>query len=209
MSTATLNVWITNMGDPCSIVNDSGSGIPYRWSVAVSHCNGRVVNWSEGRYRHHHDDKWTAIPYHTPSGGTPGWWYEMIPTRDGHVEIELPPGCYVVRGTMHSWFVHGLLYGNWATERAITQVTCGQDACVTLYAPSAPACSIPLFQFVIPLLVQRQIIGREEGERAIEALKAVFRPEAASAFEREEFETLRRAFEGMENENRRKKEGKS
>jgi hypothetical protein len=110
---------------------------------------------------------------------------------------------------MHSWFVHGLLYGNWATERAITQVSCGQDACVTLYAPSAPACSIPLFQFVIPLLVQRQIIGREEGERAIEALKTVFRPDAASAFEREEFETLRRAFEGMESENRRKKEGKS
>jgi hypothetical protein len=209
MSTATLNVWITNMGDPCSIANDSGSGIPSRWSVAVSHCSGRVVNWSEGRYRHHRDDKWTPISYHTPSGGTPGWWYEMIPTRDGHVEIELPPGCYVVRGTMHSWFVHGLLYGNWATERAITQVSCGQDACVTLYAPSAPACSIPLFQFVIPLLVQRQIIGREEGERAIEALKTVFRPDAASAFEREEFETLRRAFEGMESENRRKKEGKS
>jgi hypothetical protein len=200
MSTAILNVWITRMGDPCTITNDVGSGIPYAWSVAVSHCDGRVVNWSEGRYRHHRDDKWTAIPYHTPAGGKPGWWYEMIPTRDGHVEIELPPGCYVVRATMHSWFVNGLLYGNWATERAIVQVTCGQDACVMLYAPTAPACSIPLFQFVLPLLVQNKIIGRDQADRAIEAMKAIFKPEAASDFERGEFETLKRAFAQMAKE---------
>src|SRR5574342_336918 len=197
MSTATLNVWITNLGDPCSIANDQGAGLPYAWSVAVFHCNGRVVNWSEGRYRHHHDDGWTPIPYHTPAGGTPGWWCEMIPTRDGHVTIELPPGCYVLRGTMHSWVVHGLLYGNWATERAVVQACCGQDVCATLYAPTAPGCSIPLFDFVIPLLVPHQILGRDVADRAMEALKAILKPDTASAFEREEFEALRRAFAGM------------
>lgn len=194
MSTAVLNVWITDMGQPCSIANDRGSGLPYMWSVAVSHCDGRVVNWSEGRYRYHNDDKWIPIPYHTPQGGIAGWWYEMIRAMDGHVEIELPPGCYVVRATMHSWFVNGLLFGNWATDRAIVQASCSQEACVTLYAPSAPACSIPLFEFVFPLLVQQKIVGRAEANRAIEALKAILKPEMASDFEQAEFETLRRAF---------------
>ncbi len=195
MSTATLNVWITNLGEPCTIANDPG--LPHPWVVAVSHCDGRVLNWSEGRYRYHRDDKWIPIPQHAPPGGTPGWWYDSIPTRDGHVEIELPPGCYVVRATMHSWFVHGLLYGNWATERAIIQACCGEDVCATLYAPSAIACSVPLFEFVIPLLVQHRILGRAEADRAAEAMRAIFRPEAASPYEREEFETLRRAFAQM------------
>ena len=53
----------------------------------------------------------------------------MIPTRDGHVEIELPPGCYVVRGSMHTWFVNGVLYGNWATDRAVVQA-CSAVTCV-------------------------------------------------------------------------------
>src|SRR5262249_25456517 len=99
--------------------------------------------------------------------------------------------------TMHSWFVHGLLYGNWATERAIVQACCGEDVCATLYAPTAPACSIPLFQFVIPLLVQHEIIPPEDAERAIEALRSILHPQAASAFERREFATLQRAFEAM------------
>jgi hypothetical protein len=101
---------------------------------------------------------------------------------------------------MHSWFINGLLYGNWATERAIVQACCGQEACATLYAPSAIACSVPLFKFVIPLLLKQQIIKREQALPTIEAMAALFRPEAASAYEQEEFETLRRAFEQMEND---------
>jgi hypothetical protein len=196
MSTSILNVWITNLGQPCSIANDPG--LPNPWVVAVAHCDGQVLNWSEGRYRHHREDKWIPIPRHTPPGGGAGWWYDSIPTRDGHVEIELPPGCYTVRATMHSWFVNGLLYGNWATERAVIQACCGDDVCATLYAPSAMACSVPLFQFVIPLLMQNGIIKREAGAQAIQAMAAVFKPEAASAYEQAEFENLKRAFQQME-----------
>ena len=50
MSTATLNAWITNLGDPCTIANDPGP--PNPWVVAVTHCEGRVLNWSEERCRH-------------------------------------------------------------------------------------------------------------------------------------------------------------
>jgi hypothetical protein len=189
MSTATLNVWITNIGDPCTIVN------AHPWVVVVQHCDGRVLNWSEGRYRHHREDEWIPIPPHTPQDGTKGWWYESIPTHDGHVQIEVPPGCYVLVASQHVWFSNGVLWGNWKTDHAIVQAGCGQDVCATLYAPSTKACWEPL-HFVIQLLMRHQIIGREEGEQAIEAMRAVF-DRQPSRFERNELETLRRAFEQM------------
>jgi hypothetical protein len=197
MSVATLNVWITNLGDPCSIANDSGHGVPYAWSVNVSGCGG-LLNWSEGRYRHHSDDKWTSLPERTGPDGTLGHWYEDIKTLDGHVEIEVPPGCYVVRGSMHTWFVNGVLFGNWATDRAVVCACCGEDACVTLYASSFQPCSIIIFEFVIPLLIKQGAINRKDAERVIEAMKTLHDPEAFSAFEKHELETLRRAFKNME-----------
>lgn len=197
MSTSILDVWISNLGDPCTITNDAASGLPHAWVVAVSHCDGRVLNWSEGRYRFHREDPWTPIPLHTPPGGKAGWWYDSVPTRDGHVEIEVPPGCYVLRGSMHTWFLNGLLYGNWATDHAIVQACCGDDVCSTLYAPSAPACWIPLFDFVIPLLVRNGILKPEAG-RAAEQIKNLLRSDAASEFEQAEFATLKLAFDQMD-----------
>jgi hypothetical protein len=197
MSTSILNVWISNLGEPCTITNDAASGIPHAWVVAVSHCDGTVLNWSEGRYRFHHDDSWASIPLHTPPGGAAGWWYDSVPTLDGHVEIEVPPGCYVLRGSMHTWFINGLLYGNWATDHAIVQACCGHEVCPTLYAPSAPACWVPLFQFVFPLLLRHKVINPETA-KALETIKGHLKAEAASAFERAELETLQRQFDQME-----------
>jgi hypothetical protein len=67
---------------------------------------------------------------------------------------------------MHSWFTHGLIYGNWVTDHAIVQACCGKAGCVTLYAPSATQCAVPLFHFVIPLLVQHVAAEREDAQRA-------------------------------------------
>lgn len=198
MSTSILNVWITNLGDPCSIANDLGAGLPYHWSVAILHCNGEVVNWSEGRYRFHREDPWMQIPFHTPAGGTqPGWWYEMIPTRDGHVEIELPPGCYVVRGSMHTWFERGVLLGNWATDRGIVQACCGEEVCVTLYASSFQPCHVVILEFVLPLLIKHGK-GGPELQRAIDAMRALVKAESLSPYERGELQAMRRSFQGMD-----------
>jgi hypothetical protein len=199
MSTAVLNVWISNLGDPCTVANDTGSGIPYHWSVAVLDCCGRVLNWSEGRFRFHRDDPWHPIPKHTPAGGkTEGWWYEMIPARDGHVEIEVPPGCYSVVGSMHTWFVDGILHGNWATDRAIVTASCSADACVRLYASSFQPCNVILGRRVIPLLVNNKVITREQGDAAMRALAVLEKPEALSQFERGYLEVLQRAFDNMD-----------
>jgi hypothetical protein len=198
MSTAKLNVWISNIGNPCSIANDGDVLKGYNWCVAVFHCDGSVLNWSEGRYRFHSDDRWIPIPKHKPPGGTEGWWYEMIPTRDSHVEIELPPGCYLVCASLHTWFVNGKLMGNHATDRAIVTASCGDDACVHLFAPSFQPCSVILFEFVIPQLIKHEVIKGEDGQRAIDALKKIAPKDGGSPLEEGMLQALRRAFGQMD-----------
>ncbi len=196
MATATLNVYVTELGEPCTITNR-------RWVVAVAHCDGRVLNWSGGRYRAQETDPWTPIPAHVPATTPPtpplpqGWYYDSIPAHNGHVEIALPPGMYVIRATMHSWYLNGVLCGNWATDHAIVRATCGQDACVTLYAPTAHKCGIELFAFVIPLLQRYRIVGQAEAEEAIEAMRRVSDASPMSSFEREQDQWLKAAFAGM------------
>lgn len=83
------------------------------------------------------------------------------------MEIELPPGCYTVVGSMHTWFVNGVLHGNWATDRAVVSACCGQEACVKLYASSFQPCNVILVEFVIPLLVKDKAITAAEGTRRL------------------------------------------
>lgn len=75
-----------------------------------------------------------------------------------------------------------------------------------LYAPSAIACSVPLFEFVLPLLAKHEVLPKAEVRKAIEVMRALMKREAASPFEQEEFETLQRAFDGMGKETREPKE---
>lgn len=121
----------------------------------------------------------------------------MIPTRDGHVEIEVPPGCYLVAASMHTWFVNGVLHGNWATDRAIVQACCGEDVCVGLYASSFQPCNW-IFQQVIAMLLQNKAIAAEDARRVQDALKSLYKPDEVSATERGLIAALGRAFNKME-----------
>ena len=199
MSTAILNTWITNIGDPCTISNVSPVR-GYDWKVAVLHCDGRVLNWSEGRYRFHRDDRWTKIPNHVRPEDPKkerGHWYENILTRDGHVEIEVPPGCYVLVASLHNWVQHGKLFGNWVTDHAIVQACCDKDVCATLYAPSVWRCGLPLLDMVLPLLAEHGVVGRDVAARAVEALRPVLEALEPGEFEGQEQAVLHRAFEQM------------
>ena len=122
MGISKLNIWITDLGNPCEMAARD-------WVVAVFNCDGKVLEWCGKRY-------------------------DSVPAKCGHVELELPPGCYVIRASSHTWWTNGVLYGNWATDRAVVQACCGQEHCVTLYAPSAQACWIPLFAVVFRALSQ-------------------------------------------------------
>jgi hypothetical protein len=167
MATAKLNVWITQLGRPCTI---SGR----RWVVAVARCDGSILEWRGTRY-------------------------ESIPAPNGHAEIEVPPGCYVISASMHTWWTEGVLMGNWWTHDAIVQVSCGDEACVILYAPTAQHCIEPVFEIVLPLLAEHQVIPGDLAEAARENLKPVLEHLRASRYDEAKLlhlkETVKRSKE--------------
>jgi hypothetical protein len=109
MSTATLNCWITEIGDPCHIINHD------EWFVHIVDCEGKVLTWC-------------------------GKTYRDIPTKCGHAEIEIPPGCYAVFAG-HSTKGTGIgEFGNRLTHVQIVRANCGDHVCVTLFSPSLWYC---------------------------------------------------------------------
>ena len=68
MSTAKLNIWVTEVGDPCRI------DMKHQWYVHVLHCEGDLLNWCDKVYTN-------------------------LKTKCGHLEIDVPPGCYMVCAT--------------------------------------------------------------------------------------------------------------
>ena len=113
MSTATLNVWVTGVGEPCKIDDQR------QWYVHVLHCDGTILDWC-GRH------------------------YQNIPTKCGHVEIEVPPGTYLVVATWSPGApgTSPTSLGNHISHVQIARVNCGDHACVTLFPPTFHWCGI-------------------------------------------------------------------
>ena len=138
------------------------------WVVAIAGCDGKVLEWC-------------------------GKTYDSVPAPCGHVDLEVPPGCYVIRASAHTWWSEGLLIGNWATDRAVVQACCDEHHCVTLYAPSVMACWVPLFEIVLQVMADKGKVPRE----ALQALRTVneaIAKQPATEFERGEAELLRAMF---------------
>jgi hypothetical protein len=112
MSLATLNVWITAIGDPCHIIDEQ----PKRdWFVHIVDCEGKPLTWCGRSYRD-------------------------LKAKCGHLQVEIPPGCYVVFASENSQG-HGLgEFGNLLTHLQIVRANCGDHVCVTLFSPSAHFC---------------------------------------------------------------------
>lgn len=116
MSTAKLNIWITKTGDPCRIATT-------KHFVYVLHCNGDILEWCKD--------------------GKP-FKYVGIPTVCGHLELEIPPGCYIVGAVV--WprppekGLSGQELGNVLTHIGIVRANCGDHVCVTLFEPSLHVC---------------------------------------------------------------------
>jgi hypothetical protein len=114
MSTAKLNVWVTEVGDPCRI------DMKHQWFVHVLHCEGDVLNWCDKVYTN-------------------------LKTKCGHLEIEIPPGCYMVCAT---WSPAPLgqatptSLGNHISHLAAVRANCGDHVCVTLFPPTFHWCGI-------------------------------------------------------------------
>ena len=114
MSTAKLNIWVTEVGDPCRI------DMKHQWYVHVLHCEGDLLNWCDKVYTN-------------------------LKTKCGHLEIDVPPGCYMVCAT---WSPAPLgqasptSLGNHISHLAAVRANCGDHVCVTLFPPTFHWCGI-------------------------------------------------------------------
>src|ERR1700760_1173088 len=125
MSTAKLNVWITEFADPCHIMSDHKdpqlpSGPVYSWYVHIVDCHGQPLVWCD-----EHDKPKT---------------FTFLPAKCGHLEVEIPPGCYAVFAG-HSPNPSGRPpFGNRLTHVQVVRANCGDHVCVTLFSPELWFC---------------------------------------------------------------------
>jgi hypothetical protein len=76
--------------------------------VSVFTCDGKILKWA-------------------------GKEYFLLEAQYGHLEVDLPPGCYYLLGAS----IH---CENAYTDAAVVQVGCGETACVTLWLGTLRRC---------------------------------------------------------------------
>jgi hypothetical protein len=121
MGIAKLNIWVSDVADPCGTWKEDGE-------MTILDCKG-ILEWPCGRFLAPHG-QWEPVP---------NGRYHNLPFRCGHLEVEVPPGCY--------WVVSGIvkpspeiIYFNYTTHVGIAQVGCDETACVKLYNPTTRLC---------------------------------------------------------------------
>lgn len=76
--------------------------------VSIFTCDGQILSWADKEYK-------------------------LLEAENGHLEIEVPPGCYYIRAAS----IH---CENAYSDSAVVRVGCGDKACVTLMLPSLRRC---------------------------------------------------------------------
>jgi hypothetical protein len=161
MGVARLNIWVSDVADPCGTFKGSGQ-------MSILDCKG-VLEWPCGRFADP-EGQWRPVP---------NGQYHDLPFRCGHLEVEVPPGCYwAVAGYVGPPIGHGI-HLNGTTHVGIAEVACGQTACVKLFNPTLRLCwdwfLVGLRAAAVgghePVIQEEQI--REIEERGNEILKAV------------------------------------
>lgn len=121
MGVGKLNVWVSDKANACGTWRGEGA-------LTVLDCRG-ILEWPCGRYLTPEGD-W---------GPVPGGRYQNLPFRCGHLEVEVPPGCYwVVAGNVRGG--NGAIGLNDTTHVGIVEVGCDETACVKLYNPTLLLC---------------------------------------------------------------------
>jgi len=121
MGVGKLNIWISDVADPCGTWDGGGQ-------VTVFDCKG-ILQWPCGRFLAP-DGRWQPVP---------NGRYQDLPFRCGHLEVEVPPGCYwVIAGYVSSPGTY--IHLNYTTHVGIVQVNCDETACVKVYNPTTRLC---------------------------------------------------------------------
>lgn len=126
MGTAKLNIWVSEVGDPCKISNKT-------WYINIYRCDGHILEWCDKRYI-------------------------ILPAKCGHLEVEVPPGVYVINAVWGYWVdPHDVIHGNHFTHNAIVHAVCEKTVCVTLFTPHAHICGVIYMLAGMDLAKQEQI----------------------------------------------------
>jgi hypothetical protein len=173
MGMAKLQIWFTAEGSPCTISErDEHDNLP--WEVAIMHCDGRALTWCGRRY-------------------------VGIPARCGHVEIDVPPGCYVIRGGENMGVdAHGGVTGNHLTDHAVVTACCDESTCVTLFAPSLHNCVFGVRKAVTQAIAADKLPA-DVGRPALAALEAVAERLPKSNFDYAALAVMEELLEGVNN----------
>jgi hypothetical protein len=127
MSYGKLNIWLRNMD--CSPKN------VWKAELVVKTCGGDylvdfnpdIIEKLQRAYPHLRVERGSRDGETTIRIWSPDYVQEIK-----HVEVDVPPGCYIVR----AW----VCWGNLWTDRSMAIVKCGDDACVNLIVPRADNC---------------------------------------------------------------------
>jgi len=112
MGKAKLNIWLRD--EQCRPFIIHTPGLDY---VEVMNCMGESLELNPG-------STWPARL--------------EVPVGEAHVEVEVPPGCYVVKG--HVCEPDRNI--NQFTDKAIVTAGCNQEICVDLIVPNVKTCAL-------------------------------------------------------------------
>ena len=142
MGMSKLNVFVSELGDPCRVSQRT-------WYVTIYDCHGQVL-------RH------CGMPY------------LLLDAHCGHLEVEVPPGCYTVQAVWsYSVVVPGQVYrANHFTHKAIVQACCGGHACVTLFNPKVHECGT-IYALAVRDMVAQGVIPAAQGQELADRIQTV------------------------------------
>jgi len=130
------------------------------WFVNIFGCDGRILEWCDRRYI-------------------------VQEAKCGHLELDVPPGCYVINAVWGYWIdPKGLIHGNHFTHNAVVQACCDKTACVTLFTPTDHHCGV-IFRLAVKDLVKQDLLPRKVAVKLNEAMKEAleFMPKPIKEFE--------------------------
>jgi hypothetical protein len=102
------------------------------WYVTIYNCDGTVLQWCKKRY-------------------------VVLPAKCGHLEVDVPPGCYYIKAVWSFRLIGSIYYVNHFTDAGIVQACCGQTTCVTLFTPSLHRCGTIVVRAFRDALLQKGI----------------------------------------------------
>ncbi|HEX8143301.1 MAG TPA: hypothetical protein VF553_11940 [Pyrinomonadaceae bacterium] len=124
----------------------------YQWFVHILHCNGEILKWC-------------------------GKSYSNLMTKCGHLEIEIPPGCYMVCATWSpapNTTVPTTL-GNHISHLQIIRANCGKEICVTLFPPTFHWCGIWWLVALREQAAMQRFPAQAEARNAINAVETLLK----------------------------------